>query len=197
MQCCSHQYSHQEFVAISDQQIQVHFSAWWQSSSNTRDTCSCLSLHSWKQLQTPEQLAAPLHVYSTQLSLAGSAISCPQRLEFSMAAFSFRGAGNDLPLPPTTVHNTPVLVETISWLGHTKAAALFGNKLLKRSWEQPQTAALQQNLKHSLSLAFLSATSTKKEAFWGNPLRLGWDRLTHWVHNCSTVWSVTQGQNGA
>lgn len=94
-------------------------------------------------------------------------------------------------------HNTPVLVETISWLGHTKAAALFGNKLLKRSWEQPQTAALQQNLKYSLSLAFLSATSTKKEAFWGNPLRLGWDRLTHWVHNCSTVWSVTQGQNGA
>lgn len=145
----------------------------------------------------PQQLAAPLHVYSPQLSLAGSATRPLERFEFCLAPFSFWGAGSDLPLPPTNVHNIPVLVETISWLGHTKAAALFGNKLFKRSWEQPQTAALQQNLKHSLRLPFLSATSTRKEAFWGNPLRLGRDRLTHWVNNHSTVWSVTQGQNGA
>lgn len=70
-------------------------------------------------------------------------------------------------------HNTPVLVETISWLRHTKAAALFGNRLLKRSWEQPQTATLQQNLKHSLSLAFLSATRHKERSILGESSQTG------------------------
>lgn len=140
---------------ILDQQIQVHFSAWWHIPSNTRDTSCCLIT---AQLEAaPNSRAAccstftascKLHVYSTQLSLAGSATSSLQRFEFCLAPFSFwGGAGNNLPQPPTAIHNTPVLVETISWLGHTKAAALFGNKLLKRSWEQPQT--LQQNLKQS------------------------------------------------
>lgn len=163
----------------------------------------CISVHSDSHLQIQVTLFLAYHCTAVSSSKPQSSLllhcmftahnwalqaQLPHRgWEFSLAPFSFRGAGNDLPLPPTTVHNTPVLVETISWLGHTKAAALFGNKLLKSSWEQPQTAALQQNLKHSLSLAFLSATSTKKEAFWGNPLRLGWDSLTHWVHNCSTV----------
>lgn len=44
------------FSAISDQQIQVHFTALWQSSSNSRDTSSCLSLLSRKQLQTHSSL---------------------------------------------------------------------------------------------------------------------------------------------
>lgn len=111
-------------------------------------------------------------------------------LGFSLAPFSFWGTGWHLPPAVTTIHNTPVSVETISWLGHTKAA-LFGNKLLERSREQPQTAASQENIEHSLSLVFLSATSRKKGAFWGNHLRLGWDRLTHQTDKYSSVWSVT------
>lgn len=39
------------------------------------------SLYSWKQLQTPEDLAAPEHARSTQPSLAGTAARSPRRLK--------------------------------------------------------------------------------------------------------------------
>lgn len=153
----------------------------------------CISVHGDSHLQTQETLLAAYHCTAGSSSKPQSSLllhctftahnwALQAQLPVPYRGLSFawhptlQGAGSDLPLPPTTIHNIPVLAETVSQLGHTKAEALFGNKLLKRSWEQPQTAALQLDLKHSLSLAFLSATSTRQEAFWGNPLRLGWDR---------------------
>lgn len=40
-----------------------------------------LSLYSWKQLQAPEDLAAPERARSTQLSLAGTAATSPWMLK--------------------------------------------------------------------------------------------------------------------
>lgn len=139
----------------------------------------CISVHGDSHPQIQEGLLTAYHCTAGSISKPQSSLllhcmfiahnwALQAQLPFTYRGLSLLGTLL-LPLPPTTVHNTPVLVETISWLGHTKAGALFGNKLLKRSWEQPQTAALQQNLKQSLSLAFLSATNTRKEAFWGNP----------------------------
>lgn len=183
MQCCSHQY-------------------YFRPTNSSAFQCMVKVTSKYKRhflLPITAQLeAAP----NLRAACCPTACLQPCRLNYQfptevwvlLGTLLFQGAGSDLPLPPTTIHNIPVLVETVSWLRHTKAAALFGSKLLKRSWEQPQTAALQLNQKHGPSLAFLSATSTRKEAFWGSPLRLGWDRVTHWVHDpCS----VTQGQNGA
>jgi len=43
-----------------------------------------LSLHSWKQLQTLERLAAPVHAHGARQSLAGTAASSPLKLKFGV-----------------------------------------------------------------------------------------------------------------
>lgn len=164
---------------ISDQEVQAHFGSQWQLPWNTSDTFSCY--HCIVESCSKAQSTSCFSKCSEHVTKP-----CRHSYQFPDEVWGCLDLNHfgDWFWPSCACHNTLVSVEIISWVEYTKAGS-SENKLFERNWEQPQTAASEQNTNQPQP--GLPVSHKHKEGILSN-----WgESLCHWVHQCSSTWSIT------
>lgn len=150
-----------------------------------------LSLHSWKQLQTLEHLAAPAHAHRAQPSLAGTAASSPLKPKFGvlLGTLLFSGGWS---WPSSACHHCP---QHFSFCGNNLPTG--AHKDSGSFWKQNSLRGVESNHKQRLQNKIQNAASAwpscqpraqEKEHFRG--ILSDWGE-TDWPAGYTNIPSVT------